>query len=861
MGTIIDINIDNNAQPFQDGAIIHNVEMQNVSTIIDKLIMEASNYEERKEFEEIIRKHNAITISGERGSGKTSFLMTLKKNFSEKKVVVIDIIDPTLIEEKGHIFLNILAHIKENVDTIQNVNKELKSKWEVSLRKLADGLPMLDGIQNSLDPSDWNDSTFVMFDGLRRVSGANNLEKLFHNYIKFSLEILQKNAFLIMFDDVDTDFAKGWPVLETLRKYMTSPQLITLISGDLALYTMLIRKKQWANFGKELLKNEYDKNSDFQNGEVYTDLVAKLESQYALKILKPENRILLSTIASKPKKILDHIKVKIGNDTDLTLKGFYQTYFREKFAIKEGIVQDLYINFFLSLPIRSQISLMKALTQSSDDISKGMFNVFYTELKTLNVNTWELINDYGLTNIYLLKCLYENKILDEGSQFIPKTGSIHTNGALSALGFLFSERVKENPYELFDHIIRISMVVDKANTWRYSDDNNFYRDSNISDFIKYSRSLFDYGLQKIASLQIAYIVSDENNKVLKDGIIPLKRLLTKDKKASDINDTKIDEVFKLSNRDSIKDYIGWIPAIGLQDNLGYSELYYSFNCLIASIGDIIAAYNTENSKERVLDEFIRMSQLRYYNQYKSTNSDNEHIISAEEADLNDGNLSHIDVCNDFNDKLCKWIISWNKILIPPYLLGRIMIRTYFSFNRINVNYKTTVAELLHRQLICLLNAILIEEVMELYGTNTLILNNPTNKDDTFVNNYKKNDTLSHPLFDYIFDCPLIKAYLNPEMTRKIGLSIDPSSNVYESLNRVKIKLDRIKQFNRSVRATEEDAYSLILAFGSEGISKQAVFDNDGDALLVSKIKELYTNQRIDKKILTEIKDLLIRLWN
>lgn len=172
--------------------------------------MEVSNYEERKEFEEIIRKHNAITISGERGSGKTSFLMTLKKNFSEKKVVVIDIIDPTLIEEKGHIFLNILAHIKENVDTIQNVNKELKSKWEVSLRKLADGLPMLDGIQNSLDPSDWNDSTFVMFDGLRRVSGANNLEKLFHNYIKFSLEILQKNAFLIMFDDVDTDFAKGW---------------------------------------------------------------------------------------------------------------------------------------------------------------------------------------------------------------------------------------------------------------------------------------------------------------------------------------------------------------------------------------------------------------------------------------------------------------------------------------------------------------------------------------------------------------------------------------------------------------------------------------------------------------------------
>ncbi|MCD8079453.1 MAG: hypothetical protein LUF04_03295 [Bacteroides sp.] len=56
------------------------------------------------------------------------------------------------------------------------------------------------------------------------------------------------------FDDVDTDFAKGWPVMETIRKYLTSPQLITILSGDINLYTLLIRKKQWENFGKPLLK-------------------------------------------------------------------------------------------------------------------------------------------------------------------------------------------------------------------------------------------------------------------------------------------------------------------------------------------------------------------------------------------------------------------------------------------------------------------------------------------------------------------------------------------------------------------------------------------------------------------------------
>ena len=106
------------------------------------------------------------------------------------------------------------------------------------------------------------------------------------------------------------------------------------------------------------------------------------------------------------------------------------------------------------------------------------------------------------------------------------------------------------------------------------------------------------------------------------------------------------------------------------------------------------------------------------------------------------------------------------------------------------------------------------------------------------------------------------AYINPEIGHRIEIFVDTNSNVYERLNRVKIKMDRIKQFNRYIKATEEDVYSLILAFSSEGISKQMVLASDVDnALLASKIKELYTNQRIDKKILTEIKDMMIRLWH
>ena len=76
------------------------------------------------------------------------------------------------------------------------------------------------------------------------------------------------------------------PVL-LLRKYLTAPNILTFISGDLDLYSFLVRKKQWKNFGKALLKNEYDKPENIYAVK-YPELVEQLESQYMMKLLKPD---------------------------------------------------------------------------------------------------------------------------------------------------------------------------------------------------------------------------------------------------------------------------------------------------------------------------------------------------------------------------------------------------------------------------------------------------------------------------------------------------------------------------------------------------------------------------------------------
>jgi hypothetical protein len=117
-----------------------------------------------------------------------------------------------------------------------------------------------------------------------------------------------------------------------------------------------------------------------------------------------------------------------------------------------------------------------------------------------------------------------------------------------------------------------------------------------------------------------------------------------------------------------------------------------------------------------------------------------------------------------------------------------MVRTAFSFANIDSSSHKNVGALLHRQLIIFLNAILVEEVMENNGTGKLNLKNPTKVDKIFVENYKNNIEEEHPLFDFMFSCPLIQAYLNLENPLRTlqGVQIGVK-NVYRYLSRLDIK--------------------------------------------------------------------------
>lgn len=338
------------------------------------------------------RSHNAITVCGSRGSGKTTFLrhvLTRLDNPSQisqsmkiddhegdiKKslegLAVLACIDPTLISSKEHVLVILISLIKQKVDESRNSTKDkLFSKWQETLRELSGGLCQMDGIGSSnLYGAEWEDRKYIFEKGLEKASSGFQLERKLNDFIFQSLEVLDKKAFVITFDDIDTQFERGWPVLETVRKYLTSSQLIVLISGDIELYSTLIRSAQMKSLGSELLLNDrpsssFHNSSDLRLFEEDPILrkIRNLEEQYLLKVLKPENRIYMNNL-HQLRALYDNKELKIEvvhNDFNENIYGYLSRVMKEGFGVTESNELNSYIVTILSSPARTLWQFIKA---------------------------------------------------------------------------------------------------------------------------------------------------------------------------------------------------------------------------------------------------------------------------------------------------------------------------------------------------------------------------------------------------------------------------------------------------------------------------------------------------------------------
>lgn len=743
----IDLN-ETNTKSFNSGGLIQENAKSKFFDLINKLLLEIPIREDYKfSKNSFLRVHNTILINGKRGVGKTSFILSMMDALVDKlDICVLNIIDPTLIETKEHVFLNIITSIKDRVENYsmhaQNYhhdNNDSLREWKNSLKNLAGGLSILDGVgTNHLEDSMWDSPELILEKGLSNTKQGKDLEENFHKFIDESLKIIGSKAFFLVLDDIDTSLEKGISIMETLRKYLTSPKLIISILGDIDLYSILSRQLQWEKIDSKKILIQYE------GKEKYIPQIEHLEEQYLIKILKPENRIDLDNLFD----LKDNIKIK--NDNNITLNGYLDKVVEEIYLTNNNY-KKYYIETILTQSIRSVFQILKFYNNQKEQNSNFpniIKHTFYTTLKK-KLEDYKLLDIYkkeqylNLLSIYIMK---NNISRDNHLKLIPDFIDTDDNITMLYLNSVYNKLFKESKNYL-DYFIKVGYTLEQFINLEINNE------VEIKNFIEH----------------IAIDSGESSSKIA-------KRLLTTSKVNSFTHKNPIlfgsifinnDHLKRLNNVHN-KTFI--ISKVNLSTNSGYN--FISFFNLLGLIIDISSIdfqkydelSNIEDNIKNELKKILMInSQIFEFDSFdKNISEINDNIENNNENNTPGiGSSIHDKLIN----QLYSWIVKKNQIKeVPLFVLSKIWVRFSYTLNNINKNRSNfkDYYEVFDMFIASFLNAVFVEislyENEIFYDKNSI--KNPE-KAEYFYNKLEKEYNKKedkYTLFDYLWECPFLNKY-------------------------------------------------------------------------------------------------------
>ena len=775
--------------------------------------------------------HNTISIFANRGAGKTTFLLSaidwIKKSYSD--VLCLKPIDPSMIGCKENAFVNIIAEIHEHVvkridtyDYDRCNNDEicdLQRRIDSSFTKLMEALSFMDGIGKSGKYEDWDDAEFAARKGMEKAISSNNIDESFQTYVYQSLKLLGKKCIVISFDDIDTDFNKGYEILEIIRRFMTSPMIMTILTGDLELYGKLVRKASWKCFDKEFL----DKEITYANRkeQEFSTMIDQLENQYLIKILKPEYRIPISTIKEYLADPDFSINVKFKKEdpeNGYPIGDCYNRLLKEIGGYRQGskLAEELK-QFLLGLSLRIQIrllsqikelKLMRLIRYNRESLASGIQAVFWNDINQKANNAKSLIKSSPAYTSEMLKFLDYTNSMGIGSAFLPETEDEILNKALFAIGSKYNQLVERYRYLVFDYWCRISFV--GTFYGRMTKQGNFF-----SNFLDYSLLKTDSGLVKSIGLMQAYNAS-----------MPIKE-------ESIIGVDELPEMpFFFSDAHSI---LALLPSYGTVDGNRKETSFFSIYKLMALISDLMRSCNElkdepDEKEQKIMAQLTKLGQYRTYS--IPTNSGlNEDKTDNSKNDIND--YYHFLFNTDLVEKegqvqkLAHDFLVWgNKdVSVSCQSLHHIFIRFYYTMTHISGSF--SIADRFSKYVLSLLNAALVESAID-SGYSGFNMSNLGDIENIFMDNVRimkrrirsdKKSLASFKFYNWLVSCPLLLIFIDPVVSNYLTnekiteeeMDLSTKFHVrYKSLKYIKNhighqqdKLKKIEEMNRTASQIQE----------------------------------------------------------
>lgn len=846
----------NDAMVCNDSNLIHQEQMKNILELFDTLYINAKNFSINNSIKGCNIVHNTLSIFANRGAGKTTFLLSalerIKKKYND--VVCLPPIDPSIIDYKQHPFINIIAGIHKCVEDFLKNNtwqkpyteKDKLNEYNDSYKKLLKGLPFIDGVGNDNIYQNWDDELFISMQGMEKAEASNNLILYFHEYVKNALNILECTCFVISFDDIDTNFHKGYELLEVIRKYLTSEQIISILTGDLELYGKLVRKASWNCFDIDFLVKEcrYAK----RDKEEFSNMINHLENQYLLKILKPENRIHLHTINEviEEDNTSIHVYFSENQKSGFNLDNCYEKLLRElNLPIKNLRVNKGILRFLKSLSLRSQIRILCLIknqifnkdntNKNKNNIVSALSGVFWNDINQKSNNAKKLITPSHFYTVEMQNFLVKNNILYGSINFMPLTNDDTLNKALLSIGAQFNIQAEKYSYLIFDFWLRLCYVQYASESFEGGHDvevlNRFLNFSSLND---------NDDLVKCIGLAEAYCQKENRNSInFENKTMPGTVIVNYNP-------------LILTSSNSI------LSSLILQGSISETQnetVIASIYKLFAAIRDVLYYIETDDNNYKGSDDKYLNNLTILLNkvmQYRGYLEPNDTFTIMKDKDADNENYNKINLANskedftnynsDFVNSLAKEFIAWvnsyhnsNSLkYVSTQLLQRIFTRTYFTMTNIDKNKTlTNLGEKINAYIIGFYNAVLVEEAIE-NNISLANLNSSINIDDIYKNNVEQIiicKSYDLPFYKWIKSCPILKKFTNPfinmitnqyqefwplykltNINNRISNYIKENDKILKELNRLtyRIKLLQDHKFENIPGELSEDIFNDII---------------------------------------------------
>lgn len=287
----------------------------NLFEMLDKAIVGAKTYsQQRKETpKEYAAYHNAIYVYGGRGSGKTVFLKNIKRRWqlisgNNANLHITDTIDPTLLQNHDSFANVVVAQIYNEVEYHYKnnaVDDDVKQGFYKSLKSLADAMAQ----NGELDDH-------VGIDRIIKYRSGVQIESLFHQFIESACQSLGASAIAVPIDDVDMALTKAFDVLDVVRRLLSCPLVVPIVSGDTNLYEKITE----LHFQQEL-----------KNASNAEELAQKLNVAYLTKIFPNQYRIGLVGV----NEILPSLSIK-GEGIDRSYRDYKEALLNRYYYLTNG---------------------------------------------------------------------------------------------------------------------------------------------------------------------------------------------------------------------------------------------------------------------------------------------------------------------------------------------------------------------------------------------------------------------------------------------------------------------------------------------------------------------------------------------